>query len=111
MMLVVGGAHSGKRTFVREKLGFAADDFVDAAQLAEGGVPAAFAGRVAYRAEELVRALDADRALERLIGFDAVILSLSARGSSPCVRKTPNGASARGVWDARSLRTPTSSCT
>ncbi len=41
MMLVVGGAHSGKRTFVREKLGFAADDFVDAAQLAEGGVPAA----------------------------------------------------------------------
>lgn len=39
MMLVVGGAHSGKRTFVREKLGFAADDFVDAAQLAEGGVP------------------------------------------------------------------------
>lgn len=27
MMLVVGGAHSGKRTFVREKLGFAADDF------------------------------------------------------------------------------------
>ena len=31
MMLVVGGAHSGKRTFVREKLGFAADDFVDAA--------------------------------------------------------------------------------
>lgn len=38
MMLVVGGAHSGKRTFVREKLGFAADDFVDAAQLAEGGV-------------------------------------------------------------------------
>ena len=33
MMLVVGGAHSGKRTFVREKLGFAADDFVDAAQL------------------------------------------------------------------------------
>ena len=40
MMLVVGGAHSGKRTFVREKLGFAADDFVDAAQLAEGGVPA-----------------------------------------------------------------------
>ena len=44
MMLVVGGAHSGKRTFVREKLGFAADDFVDAAQLAEGGVPAAFAG-------------------------------------------------------------------
>ena len=41
MMLVVGGAHSGKRTFVREKLGFAADDFVDAAQLAEGGVSAA----------------------------------------------------------------------
>ena len=41
MMLVVGGAHSGKRTFVREKLGFAANDFVDAAQLAEGGVPAA----------------------------------------------------------------------
>lgn len=36
-------------------------------------------------------ALDADRALERLIGFDAVILSLSARGSSPCARKTPNG--------------------
>ena len=63
MILVVGGAHSGKRTFVREKLGFAADDFVDAAQLAEGGVPAAFAGRVVYRAEELVRALDADRAL------------------------------------------------
>ena len=25
MILVVGGAHSGKRTFVREKLGFAAD--------------------------------------------------------------------------------------
>ena len=49
MMLVVGGAHSGKRTFVREKLGFAADDFVDAAQLAAGSVPAAFAGRVAYR--------------------------------------------------------------
>ena len=43
MILVVGGAHSGKRTFVRERLGFAADDFVDAAQLAEGGVPAAFA--------------------------------------------------------------------
>lgn len=83
MMLVVGGAHSGKRTFVREKLGFAADDFVDAAQLAEGGVPAAFAGRVAYRAEELVRALDADRALERLIGFDAVILPLVGSGSSP----------------------------
>ena len=40
MILVVGGAHSGKRTFVREKLGFAADDFVDAAQLAEGVVPA-----------------------------------------------------------------------
>lgn len=40
MILVVGGAHSGKRTFVREKLGFAADDFVDAAQLAEGGVSA-----------------------------------------------------------------------
>ena len=36
MMLVVGGAHSGKRTFVREKLGFAADDFVDAAQFAGG---------------------------------------------------------------------------
>ena len=34
MRLVVGGVHSGKRTFVREKLGFAADDFVDAAQLA-----------------------------------------------------------------------------
>ena len=51
MMLVVGGAHSGKRTFVREKLGFAANDFVDAAQLAEGGVPAAFGGRVAYRVE------------------------------------------------------------
>ena len=83
MMLVVGGAHSGKRTFVREKLGFAADDFVDAAQLAEGGVPAAFAGRVAYRAEELVRALDADRALERLIGFDAVILPLVGSGVVP----------------------------
>lgn len=83
MMLVVGGAHSGKRTFVREKLGFAADDFVDVAQLAEGGVPAAFAGRVAYRAEELVRALDADRALERLIGFDAVILSLVGSGVVP----------------------------
>lgn len=40
MMLVVGGSHSGKRTFVRERLGFAADDFVDAAQLAEGGEPA-----------------------------------------------------------------------
>mgnify|MGYP003187833725 CR=1 FL=1 len=49
MILVVGGAHSGKRTFVREKLGFAADDFVDAAQLAEGGVPAAFAGRTVLR--------------------------------------------------------------
>ena len=83
MMLVVGGAHSGKRTFVREKLGFAADDFVDAAQLAEGGVPAAFAGRVAYHAEELVRALDADRALERLIGFDAVILPLVGSGVVP----------------------------
>ena len=83
MMLVVGGAHSGKRTFVREKLGFAADDFVDAAQLVEGGVPAAFAGRVAYRAEELVRALDADRALERLIGFDAVILPLVGSGVVP----------------------------
>ena len=83
MILVVGGAHSGKRTFVREKLGFAADDFVDAAQLAEGGVPAAFAGRVAYRAEELVRALDADRALERLIGFDAVILPLVGSGVVP----------------------------
>ena len=83
MILVVGGAHSGKRTFVREKLGFAADDFVDAAQLAEGGVPAAFAGRVAYRVEELVRALDADRALERLIGFDAVILSLVGSGVVP----------------------------
>ena len=33
MILVVGGAHSGKRTFVREKLGFAADDFVDAIYL------------------------------------------------------------------------------
>ena len=44
MILVVGGTHSGKRTFVREKLGFAADDFVDAAQLAEGGGPPAFAG-------------------------------------------------------------------
>ncbi len=111
MMLVVGGAHSGKRTFVREKLGFAADDFVDAAQLAEGGVPAAFAGRVAYRAEELVRALDADRALERadrLRRRDSALWS--ARGSSPCVRKTPNGASARGAWDARLLRAPTSSC-
>ena len=83
MILVVGGAHSGKRTFVREKLGFAADDFVDAAQLAEGGVPAVFAGRVAYRAEELVRALDADRALEWLIGFDAVILSLVGSGVVP----------------------------
>ena len=83
MILVVGGAHSGKRTFVREKLGFAADDFVDAAQLAEGGVPAAFAGRVAYRAEELVRELDADRALERLIGFDAVILPLVGSGVVP----------------------------
>ena len=83
MMLVVGGAHSGKRTFVREKLGFAADDFVDAAQLAEGGVPAAFAGRVAYHAEELVRALDVDLALERLIGFDAVILSLVGSGVVP----------------------------
>ena len=81
MMLVVGGAHSGKRTFVREKLGFAADDFVDAAQLAEGVVPAVFAGRVAYRAEELVRTLDADRALERLIGFDAVILPLVGSGA------------------------------
>ena len=40
MMLVVGGARSGKRTFVCERLGFAADDFVDAAQLAEGVVPA-----------------------------------------------------------------------
>ena len=28
MMLVVGGAHSGKRTFVREKLGFAASHTV-----------------------------------------------------------------------------------
>ena len=83
MMLVVGGAHSGKRTFVREKLGFAADDFVDAAQLAAGGVPAAFAGHVAYRAEELVRALDADRALERLIGFDVVILPLVGSGVVP----------------------------
>ena len=83
MMLVLGGAHSGKRTFVREKLGFAADDFVDAAQLAEGGVPAAFAGRVAYRAEELVRTLDTDRALERLIGFDVVILSLVGSGVVP----------------------------
>lgn len=83
MMLVVGGAHSGKRTFVREKLGFAADDFVDAAQFAEGGVPAAFAGRVAYRVEDLVRALDADRALERLIGFDVVILPLVGSGVVP----------------------------
>ena len=83
MILVVGGAHSGKRTFVREKLGFAADDFVDTAQLAAGSVPAAFAGRVAYRAEELVRALDADRALERLIGFDAVILPLVGSGVVP----------------------------
>lgn len=83
MMLVVGGAHSGKRTFVREKLGFPADDFVDAAQLTEGGVPAAFAGRVAYRAEKLVRALDVDRALERLIGFDAVILPLVGSGVVP----------------------------
>lgn len=39
MMLVVGGAHSGKRTFVCEKLGFAADDFVDAAQLAAAACP------------------------------------------------------------------------
>ena len=46
-------------------------------------MPAAFAGRVAYRAEELVRALDADRALERLIGFDAVILSLVGSGVVP----------------------------
>ena len=83
MILVVGGAHSGKRTFVREKLGFAADDFVDAAQLAAGSVPAAFAGRVAYRAEELLRALDADRALEWLIGFDAVILTLVGSGVVP----------------------------
>lgn len=109
MILVVGGAHSGKRTFVREKLGFAADDFVDAAQLAEGGVPAAFAGRVAYRAEELVRALDADRALERLVGFDAVILPLVGSGVVPMRAETPNGASARGAWDARLLRAPTSS--
>lgn len=83
MMLVVGGAHSGKRTFVREKLGFAADNFVDAAQFAEGGVPAAFVGRVAYRVEDLVRALDADRALERLIGFDVVILPLVGSGVVP----------------------------
>lgn len=83
MILVVGGAHSGKRTFVREKLGFAAYDFVDAAQFVVGGLPAAFAGRVAYRAEELVRALDVDRALERLIGFDAVILPLVGSGVVP----------------------------
>ena len=111
MILVVGGAHSGKRTFVREKLGFAADDFVDAAQLAEGGVPAAFAGRVVYRAEELVRALDADRALERLIGFDAVILPLVGSGVVPdaCGRRPM--ARARGAPGmARSLRAPTSSC-
>ena len=54
--------------------------------------------------------LDADRALERLIGFDVVILPLVGSGVSPCVRKTPNGASARDAWDARSLRAPTSSC-
>lgn len=110
MILVVGGAHSGKRTFVREKLRFAADDFVDVAQLAEGGVPAAFAGRVAYRAEELVRALDADRALERLIGFDAVILSLVGSGVVPMRAEDAQWRERAGRWDARSLRAPTSSC-
>ncbi len=85
----------GKRTFVREKLGFAADDFVDAAQLAEGGVPAAFAGRVRVPREELERALDADWALERLIGFDAVILPLVGSGVVPTCGRRPM-ARARG---------------
>ena len=105
MMLVVGGAHSGKRTFVREKLGFAADDFVDAAQLAEGGVPAAFAGRVAYRAEELVRTLDTDRALERLIGFDAVILPLVGSGVVP-MRAEDGQVRGRGGRGERPRRAP-----
>ena len=104
MILVVGGAHSGKRTFVREKLGFAADDFVDAAQLAEAACPRLFAGRVAYRAEELVRALDADRALERLMGFDAVILPLVGSGVVPMRAEDAQWRERAGRWDARSLR-------
>ena len=39
MILVVGGAHSGKRTFVREKLRFAADDFVTWRSLRRAACP------------------------------------------------------------------------
>ena len=37
MILVVGGIHSGKKTFAREALGYDASSFVDATTLDAGG--------------------------------------------------------------------------
>ena len=85
MILVVGGIHSGKKTFVRESLGFSRDDFVCAASLAGGsdGALHAAGGRVAVGCEELVRTCDEDRALKLLSSFDVVVIAEVGAGVVP----------------------------
>ena len=85
MILVVGGIHSGKKTFVRETLGFSEGDFVHAASLVDAGASESCAagGRVAVGCEELVRACDEKRALSLLEPFDVVVIAEVGSGVVP----------------------------
>ncbi len=85
MILVVGGIHSGKKTFIREELGFAEGDFVHAASLVDAGASESCAagGRVAVGCEELVRACDEKRALSLLAPFDVVVITEVGAGVVP----------------------------
>ena len=81
MILVVGGIHSGKKTFVRKELGFSEGDFVCAASLADAAREAG--GRVAVGCEELARACDEARTLSLLSSFDVVVVDEVGSGVVP----------------------------
>ena len=98
MILVVGGIHSGKKTFVREALGFSEGDSVCAASLADegrGALPSTglassgkaasgeHHGRVAVGCEELARACDEARILSLLEPFDVVVIDEVGAGVVP----------------------------
>lgn len=86
MILVVGGIHSGRKTFVREALGYGDAAFVDAARLAHDSAPRRHAGRAAVGCEELVRTHGVEEALALLAGFDVVVVRLVGAGVVPVSR-------------------------
>ena len=85
MILVVGGAYSGKKTFVRDELGFSPREFVCAPRLADacGPVPPKPQGRVVVDCEELARICDETRALALLAPFDVVVIDEVGSGVVP----------------------------